>query len=81
MKAPITLRTKGRLKTFGGGEGNWDCATDAVGSMDISRGNSKFIVYLDSIWFGQIVAFALFQFRVRKSFHESAYGYQKGNAL
>src|ERR1700719_4087175 len=59
MKAPITLKTKGRLKSFGGGwgEGNWDCATDAAGSMDISKGNSNFIVYLDSIWFGQVVAF------------------------
>src|SRR6202171_90659 len=60
MKAPTTLRTKGRLKLFGGwGEGNWDCATDAAGSMDISKGNSNFIVFLDSIWFGQVVAFGL----------------------
>src|SRR5260370_41420543 len=61
MKAPITLRTKGRLRLSGGGwgEGNWDCATDAAGSMDISKGNSNFIVYLDSIWFGQVVAFGL----------------------
>ena len=59
MKAPITLRTKGRFKLFGWGEGNWDCATDAAGSMDISKGNSNFIVFLDSIWFGQVVAFGL----------------------
>jgi hypothetical protein len=33
------------LKLSGGGwgEGNWDCATDAAGSMDISKGNSNFI--------------------------------------
>jgi hypothetical protein len=55
MKAPTTLRTKGRLKLFGWGEGNWDCATDAAGSMEISKGNSNFIVYLDLIWFGQVV--------------------------
>src|SRR5580704_1543238 len=59
MKAPITLRTKGRFKLFGWGEGNWDCATDAAGSRDISKGNSNFIVFLDSIWFGQVVAFGL----------------------
>jgi hypothetical protein len=46
MKAPITLRTKGRLKTFGLSEGNWDCATEAAGSMDISEGNIDFIDYL-----------------------------------
>src|ERR1700722_13902623 len=59
MKAPITLRTKGRFKLFGWGEGNWDCATDAAGSMDISKGSSNFIVFLDSICFGNVVAFGL----------------------
>jgi len=69
MKAPITLRTKGRLKLFGWGEGNWDCATDAAGSMDISKGNSNFIVYLDSIWFGQVVAFGLVAIPTAKELH------------
>ena len=32
-------------------------ATDAAGTMDISKGNSNFIVFLDSIWFGQVVTF------------------------
>src|ERR1700756_5068568 len=56
MKAPITLRTKGRLNLSGLSEGNWDCATDAAGSMDINKGNSNFIVYLGLIWLGQFVA-------------------------
>jgi hypothetical protein len=38
--------------TLGGDWGNGsDWATDATGSKDISKGNSNFIVYLDSVWF------------------------------
>jgi hypothetical protein len=37
---------------LGGGLGaGSDWATDATGSKAISKGNSSFIVYLDSVWF------------------------------
>jgi hypothetical protein len=36
----------------GCGEAGVGVSTDATGSRVISKGNSSFIVFLDSVWFG-----------------------------